>query len=57
MGTIWPVNLLPADRDAVAELARRRQDLGLPHTYAATIREAVRLAASASDDDLCKGEL
>lgn len=57
MAEIWPVNLTPADKDAVTELARRRQRLGLSATYAETIRSSVRLAMSASDDDLRRGEL
>jgi hypothetical protein len=54
---IWPVNLTPADRTEVVALAQRRSMLGLNSSYAQTIREAVRLAATASDDDLRKGEL
>lgn len=57
MGEIWPVNLTPADKHQVSELARRRARLGLVHTYAETIRAAVALAATASDDDLKNGEL
>lgn len=57
MAEIWPVNLTPADKVAVVTLARRRQLLGLNSSYAETIRAAVHLAASASDDDLKRGEL
>lgn len=52
MAEIWPVNLTPADKKLVTALAERRRSLGLTQTYAAAIREAVRLALSASDEDL-----
>jgi hypothetical protein len=57
MAEIWPVNLTPADRVEVVALAQRRSTLGLTSSYAQTIREAVRLAATASDEDLKRGEL
>ncbi len=57
MAEIWPVNLTPADKVQVTGLAQRRARLGLTASYAETIREAVRLAATASDDDLKRGEL
>lgn len=57
MAEIWPVNLTPADKLAVTALAQRRSRLGLGASYAETIRTAVALAATASDDDLRKGEL
>ena len=57
MAEIWPVNLTPADKQQVQLLARRRATLGLQSTYAETIRSAVALAMTASDDDLKRGEL
>lgn len=57
MAEIWPVNLTPADKVDVIALAQRRARLGLKASYAETIRESVRLASSASDEDLRKGEL
>ena len=57
MAEIWPVNLTPADKVQVTELAQRRARLGLTPSYAETIRAAVTLALSASDDDLKRGEL
>lgn len=57
MAEIWPVNLTPADKAQVTELAARRRALGLTASYAETIRSAVHLALSASDDDLKRGEL
>lgn len=57
MAEIWPVNLTPVDKTQVTELANRRRVLGLTASYAETIRSAVRLALSASDDDLKRGEL
>lgn len=57
MGEIWPVNLTPADKAQVTALARRRAMLGLAASYAETIRSAVALAMTASDDDLRRGEL
>lgn len=57
MAEIWPVNLTPADKVQVTALAQRRAALGLNASYAETIRAAVGLAATASDDDLKRGEL
>lgn len=57
MAEIWPVNLTPADKQQVTMLARRRAVLGLPSSYAETIRSAVALAMTASDEDLKRGEL
>ena len=57
MAEIWPVNLTPADKVQVTALAQRRAALGLNSSYAETIRAAVGLAATASDDDLKRGEL
>lgn len=57
MAEYWPLNLTAADKVAVTALARRRAGLGLNSSYAETIRAAVALAASASDDDLKRGEL
>ena len=57
MAEIWPVNLTPADKVNVTHLAQRRQALGLTASYAETIRAAVALAATASDEDLKRGEL
>jgi hypothetical protein len=54
---LWPVNLTTDDKSEVQQLAERRRTLGLKATFADTIRDAVKLAASASDDDLRKGEL
>lgn len=54
---IWPVNLTPADKERVTELARRRAALGLVSSYAETIRSAIALALSAHDDDLERGKL
>ena len=51
------MNRTPADKRQVVLLAQRRAALGLPHSYAETIRTAVALAATASDEDLAKGEL
>lgn len=52
MTTIWPVNLQPADKEQIQILARRRAALGLPHTFAATIRASIALALATSDEDL-----
>lgn len=57
MAVIWPVNLKPDDKVIVTQLAQRRADLGLPASFAETIRSSVRLAMTASDEDLIKGEL
>ena len=54
---LWPVNLKQSDKNQVTLLARRRQALGLTASYAETLRAAVHLAMSASDDDLKRGEL
>lgn len=51
------MNLTPADKVQVTALAQRRAGLGLTPSYAETIRAAVALALSASDDDLKRGEL
>ena len=51
------MNLTPADKTQVTALAQRRQELGLTHSLAGSIRAAVALALSASDDDLKRGEL
>lgn len=57
MAEIWPVNLKPEDKVIVIQLAQRRADLGLPASYAETIRSSVKLAMTASDEDLRTGEL
>ena len=57
MPEIWPVNLTPADKALVIALQGRRARLGLGHSYAQTIRDAVALAMTASDEYLLKGEL
>jgi hypothetical protein len=57
MPEIWPVNLTPADKQLVIQLQARRARLGLGHSYAQTLRDAVALAMTASDEDLVKGEL
>ena len=57
MAEIWPVNLTPRDKDAVTALAQRRAALGLPHSFAQSIRSAVALAMSASDEELREGSL
>lgn len=57
MAEIWPVNLTPADKQEVTQLAQRRAALGLRHTFAETIRSAVALAQTASDEDLKRGEV
>ena len=51
------VGLTGEDKPLVAALARRRKTLGLSWTYADTIRDAVALASTASDEDLKRGEL
>lgn len=54
----WMVSAMKqSDKTAVVELARRRAQLGLDHSLVGTIRAAVALAATASDDDLRRGEL
>lgn len=57
MPELWPVNLTQTDKEQVIYLAARRRTLGLKATYAETLRAAVKLAASASDEDLIAGEL
>lgn len=57
MAEIWPVNLQPHDKVIVTALARRRAELGLVHSFAETIRTAVHLAMTASDDELLAGRL
>jgi hypothetical protein len=56
MAEIWPVNLTPEDKRIVVKLAQRRKDLGLSHSFTETIRTSVRLAQTASDEQLVKGE-
>ena len=48
------MNLTPADKQQVVLLAQRRAALGLPHSYAETIRSAVGLALTISDDSLAR---
>lgn len=57
MAETWMIVLSPKDRPVVEALAERRAKLGLEDSYAETVRAAVRLAASASDDDLRQGVL
>jgi hypothetical protein len=57
MPSIWPVNLTPTDKELVTQLAQRRQALGLVPSFAETIRAAVALAMTASDEDLKAGTL
>lgn len=57
MPNVWMAALKPEDRAAVVALSRRRANLGLESSFAETIRAAVKLAASASDEDLIRGEL
>lgn len=57
MAEVWQVQLGQPDRKQVTLLAERRRGLGLPSSFTETIRAAVRLALSASDEDLRKGEL
>jgi hypothetical protein len=54
---VWVVMMTAEDKPVVVALADRRRKLGLDSSYAATIRASVKLAASASDDDLMRGEL
>lgn len=57
MAEVWVVMMTAEDKPVVVALADRRRKLGLDSSYAATIRASVKLAASASDDDLMRGEL
>lgn len=60
MVQIWPVTMAPEDKVQVTALSERLARLGLvgPRgSYVGAIRVAVKLALSASDDDLKRGEL
>jgi hypothetical protein len=52
MAAIWPVNLTPADKAIVTELAQRRAALGLSSSYADTIRDSVRGMLALPDEDI-----
>lgn len=53
----YPPTMKESDRAAVAALAARLSALGLQSSLVGAIRHAVNLAASASDEDLKRGEL